>query len=123
MKENAANSRPPITDNPWFWLYLFGTAGLVGVMLLNTKFDARQAGFDANFTRRQELLEQRATGTLATDREPNVQESEPRYVTFIVLYAVVALGTAAAWFMLWRQHFHGTTQTPVTVDRSQKDAT
>jgi hypothetical protein len=103
---SAPDARPPITDNPWFWLYLFGTAGLVGVMLLGTKFEARQQGFDANFTRRQQLLEQRATGQIATEADEPRRENEPRYIHFYWLYGIVALGTGAAWVMLWRQHFH-----------------
>lgn len=121
MTENTTVQRPPITDNPWFWLYLFGTAGLVGVMLLNAKFDARQERFDANFTRRQELLEQRAAGSIAADRELVDPTTEPRYVNFTVLYTFVALGTAAAWFILWRQHFHGVSQSTTSAVNSQEE--
>jgi hypothetical protein len=102
MSEHAA---PPITDSPWFWCYLFGTAALAGVLLMGPKFEARRAGLDANFTRRQALAEQRAAGTVAHDVEPSPLATEPRYVDFRPLYWVLAGGTAIGWFFLWRQRF------------------
>jgi hypothetical protein len=93
-------------------MYLFGTAGLVGVMLLGSKPDQRQAQLDANFTRRQELLAQRAglkpaaSGEQINTEETLAPEQEARYVTFSPLYIAIAIATACGWVMFWRQHFY-----------------
>src|SRR5688572_12320368 len=36
-------SRPSITENPWFWLMLFGGMGVLGVIVIGPKHAARQA--------------------------------------------------------------------------------
>ena len=110
MSNHESITHPPLTDNPWFWAYLFGTAGLVGVMLLGAKFDSRQEQLDANFTRRQELLEQRADPQQPIQAEALAPEQEERYVKFSPLYIALALGTGAAWIALWRQHFRNVPQ-------------
>jgi ElaB/YqjD/DUF883 family membrane-anchored ribosome-binding protein len=120
MESHTQTSRPPISDNPWFWAYVFATAGLVGVMLLGSKLDRRQEQLDGNFTRRQELLEQRAAKNQGTSAEAiSVEDSaapelEERYVTFPPLYIAIAIGAAIGWIMLWRQHFYS----PLTVEES-----
>jgi hypothetical protein len=101
--------RPPITDSPWFWAYLFGVTALVGALLMNSKFDARQAQHDGNFARRTNLLEQQ--GAVVSQDEPQEETAEPqesRYIRFTPLYGALALGTIVAWVILWRKMFANT---------------
>ena len=115
--QTPSTPRAPLTDNPWFWAYLFGAAGLIGAMLLSPKFDARQAQLDGNFTRRTELLEQRAAKSSIRNPEQESPREEPRYVVFSPLFLLVAVGTCVAWGILWWQRF----STPVNPPPDPRD--
>ena len=39
---NVQPERKKLTESIWFWIYLFSTAGLIGLVILQGKFDARQ---------------------------------------------------------------------------------
>jgi hypothetical protein len=98
--------RPAMTDNPWFWVYLFGTASLIGICLLGPKINDRQLQHDVNFTRRSELLQQRANPEKSVNVEQLAPEVEPRYILLSPLYISLAVGTALAWAIFWWQHFY-----------------
>ncbi|MEO8498553.1 MAG: hypothetical protein ABI614_26115, partial [Planctomycetota bacterium] len=48
MKTPSAASRKSITDSPWYWVYLFCTAGVVALLLAGPKFAARQSQIERN---------------------------------------------------------------------------
>jgi hypothetical protein len=39
----STRPRPSLTENPWFWLMLFGGVGVLGVIAIGPKHAARQA--------------------------------------------------------------------------------
>ncbi|MCA9214440.1 MAG: hypothetical protein KDB27_15320 [Planctomycetales bacterium] len=51
--DDQARERPTVSDSPWFWIYLFATAGLIALMLAGNKFDHRQAEIEREFSARQ----------------------------------------------------------------------
>jgi hypothetical protein len=59
----------PLTDSPWFWAYLFGTAALVALAIANPKFNVRQAQIEREYQGRL-----RAAQNL-TGQEPSVEMS------------------------------------------------
>src|SRR5262245_4742364 len=92
--------RRPITDSPWFWAYLFGTAALIALALLAPKFGPRQAQLEREFQGRQ-----RAAQNLNGQR-PSIAMSSPErtLITLQPLYLALAAITMVAWFVFWRSH-------------------
>ncbi|HRE99444.1 MAG TPA: hypothetical protein PLI18_02930 [Pirellulaceae bacterium] len=99
-------SRPPITDSPWFWAYLFASVGLALVWISAPTWIARQA-----------RLERRAAGTGSAYAESgastgvgdgstavdpssdqaSIERATSRLRTLIGLIAVVAIVAWIGW--------------------------
>ncbi|MDX1945478.1 MAG: hypothetical protein SFU86_08715 [Pirellulaceae bacterium] len=92
----AAASRS-ITDSPWFWAYLFGTAALVALALAGPKFAARQAQIEREFQGRE-----RAAQNLG-GQEPSLPMSTTgqTLITLRPLFIGMAILTTAAWCLYW----------------------
>ena len=87
----------PITDSPWFWAYLFGTAALVALALAGPKFGPRQAQIEREYQGRT-----RAAQNLNNAR-PSLEMStaERTLVTLRPLFVALAVLTSAAWIVFW----------------------
>ena len=103
MKTPLAAARTGITDSPWYWVYLFCTAGAVALMLAGPKFAARQSQIERKYEARQQ-----AAQIVANQRfDVSEIESQPLTETRIKLwplYAVLGGVLSIAWFKLWRNH-------------------
>jgi len=90
----------PISDSPWFWAYLFGTAALIALALAAGKYGPRQAQIEREFQGRQ-----RAAQNL-NGQQPNVSLStaERTLVSLQPLFFALAAITVVAWFLFWRSH-------------------
>lgn len=97
-----STARPPITDSPWFWAYLFGAAALVALALAGPKFVHRQAEIEREYQGRQ-----RAAQNLA-GQEPSgpMSSAERTLITLRPLMLGVAVITLIAWGYFWRQRQH-----------------
>ena len=93
-------ARAPITDSPWFWAYLFGTAALIALALLSPKYGSRQSQLEREFQGRQ-----RAAQNL-NGQEPSIALStaERTIVTLRPLFFGLAALTVVAWIVFWRSH-------------------
>jgi hypothetical protein len=91
-----------ITDSPWFWGYLFGTAALVALALAGGKYGPRQAQIEREFQGRQRAAQN------VSGQEPDVALSTAQrtLVTLRPLFIALAAITAGAWLIFWRQHRH-----------------
>lgn len=98
MTSSAGSS--PITDSPWFWAYLFGTAALVALALAGNKYGPRQAQIEREFQGRQRAAQN------MHGQEPDVGMSSAQrtLVSLQPLFLVLAAITAGAWLVFWRQH-------------------
>jgi hypothetical protein len=87
----------PITDSPWFWVYLFGTAALIALALASPKFGPRQAQIEREYQGRT-----RAAQNL-TGAEPDLTMSTAQrtLVTLRPLFIALAAITAAGWIVFW----------------------
>jgi hypothetical protein len=89
--------RRPMTDSPWFWVYLFSTAALVALALIGPKFAARQAQIEREYQGRQRAAQQvqgaEPTGELST--------AEKTLITLRPLFLGLAAVTVAAWIVTW----------------------
>lgn len=95
MSPHAAR---PLSDSPWFWVYLFGTAALIALALAGPKYGPRQAQIEREYQGRT-----RAAQNL-NGAEPNLQMStaERTLVSLRPLFLVLAVITVAAWIVFWR---------------------
>ena len=99
-----------VWDSPWYWLHLFCVASLVGVMLIAPKFAERQAGVERKFQGRQRAALNKAgqplENQLVNDAPlPAVAATQNHHVKLLPIYALLGLGAAGSWMMLWRTHF------------------
>jgi hypothetical protein len=92
----TAASRP-MTDSPWFWAYLFGTAALVALALMSPKYGSRQAQIEREFQGRERAAQNRA------GHEPDIAMSTAgdTLITLRPLFLALAAVTSIAWFVFW----------------------
>jgi hypothetical protein len=91
--------KSPVTDSPWFWACIFGTAALAALALSQPKFGKRQTQIEQQFQGRQ------FAQTGPPGGEAGVAYSSPG-ATIIGLSPIVwgvAVIVAAAWALFWRQ--------------------
>lgn len=105
---SAEAGRPPITQSPWFWAYLFCTAGLIGLMLFGNKLNQRQLSVERNFQIRQRVLEERAGESLST----GLSSEGNTALSFGPLYLLLGGGFIVSWCVLWWQRFRFGRRTP-----------
>jgi hypothetical protein len=93
---------PPLSDSPWFWLYTFATFGLVMLVIISPKFEARRVQQERQYQGRARALQQRM------GEEPSVPMSTEghTWLTLRPLYAVlgglIAIGWVTLWWQRWR---------------------
>ncbi|WP_425616138.1 hypothetical protein NA78x_006077 [Anatilimnocola sp. NA78] len=89
-----------MTDSPWFWAYLFGTAALIALFFAGGKFGPRQAQIEREYQARtraaQQLNGQEPTMPLST--------AERTIVTLQPLWYLLAVVTVMGWILFWRSH-------------------
>jgi|SRR6185295_15672747 len=90
----------PITDSPWFWVYLFATGALIALALMGPKFAARQAQIEREFQGRQRAAQS------ASGQEPSgaLSSAEKTLITLRPLFLTMAAITVVAWIVFWRGH-------------------
>lgn len=94
-------ARQPITDSPWFWAYLFGTAALVALALASPKYSARQAQIEREYQGRSRAA-QNLNGVAPNLRMSTAQRT---IISLRPLFVVLAAVTAVAWLVFWLRRF------------------
>jgi hypothetical protein len=92
--------RSPLTDSPWFWAYLFGTAALVALFLAGPRYHGRQGQLEREFAARQS-----AGQIVVGDRGPIMPTEGPTILPLRPLYIVLGVVWTIAWVGLWYQRF------------------
>ena len=95
---NLQPERKKLTESIWFWIYLFSTAGLISLVILQGKFDTRQDLEEINFRARMQTYEGSTATSLAAKTSSNEQ-----IVTLTPLYILFGLIFAVSWIVLWKQ--------------------
>jgi hypothetical protein len=86
------DSRPPITDSPWFWLLLFSLMGIGALAAVSGKYGRRQAGMERQYQARERVGTAGPEGAAETSPRPYATAED----TLIPLWPLgVALGAAA----------------------------
>ena len=94
-----ADARRRITDSPWFWAYVFATAGLIALALAAPKYRLRQTQIERQFEGRQNSM--RGTANAPADEPPPVGKTR---ITLQPLFLGLAAITMVAWFVFLRTH-------------------
>lgn len=94
-----APDRPPLSDSPWFWIYLFTTFALIVLTVMRPRVLERQAQIE-----RKEQGRARAAAR-AAGQEPSAPLSTPQntLITLGPLYVILGGIWIVAWIMLWRR--------------------
>lgn len=96
-------SRPPITDSPLYWIYLFCTAGLIALFLAGPKFSARQTQIERKYEARQLVAQNVARGS-TSEAAPQDSRTGTR-ITLLPLYITLGGVLSVAWVSLWWRHY------------------
>lgn len=97
----TASPRPPITDSPWFWLYVFATAGVLSLLLIGPKFGARQSQLDRQFEGRRHITQLPAD----TPGKRPYSSAVARELSLRPLYAMLTVAVLGGWVLLWWQRY------------------
>ena len=103
------SAKPPVrslTDSVWFWVYLFGTGGLVALYITGPKYRQRQTQLERQFSARQ------SGGQAVSGVDGPVDPTNSEQIISLDPL-VVLMGTllAIGWFGLWYHRFRKRKQT------------
>jgi hypothetical protein len=87
----------PITDSPWFWVYLFGTAALIALALASPKFGPRQAQIEREYQGRTRA----AQNLNGENPDLPMSTAQRTLVTLRPLFIALAAVTAVGWIVFW----------------------
>ena len=99
MAEPQPPSKASITDSPWYWVYLFATAGLIVLMMAGSRYSLRQSQIERSAQGRQRAVQN------ISGQEPVTPMSEPErtLITLWPLYLILGTLLVIAWANLaWR---------------------
>ena len=87
----------PLTDSPWFWVYLFGTAALIALALVAPKFGPRQAQIEREYQGRTRA----AQNLNGVEPDLPMSSSERTLITLQPLFLALAGITSLGWIVFW----------------------
>ena len=118
MNTPSASSGSSITDSPWYWVYLFCTAGAVALLLAGPKFAARQSQIERNSGDRLHAAQHVAQQQREIGEQQTPQSTATR-ITLWPLYVALGCALAVAWFNLWRSHQRGRRKLEFATSRNE----
>jgi hypothetical protein len=87
----------PLTDSPWFWVYLFGTAALIALALMGPKFGPRQAQIEREYQGRTRA----AQNLSGVEPDLAMSSAERTLITLRPLFLALAAITSLGWIVFW----------------------
>ena len=92
------------TDSPWFWIYLFSTFALVGLLLIQAKFVSRQSAIERKGLGRRMMLEQQADSGAKQEKISAATKQPLQTVSLRPLILLLAAAICVGWIVFWSQH-------------------
>lgn len=102
MSEHSSPQQEPITDSPWFWLYLFATVALILLIVFQGKLSIRQANIERQHQARQ-LANQ--SGEISIETPVTVSSPGNTVIGLNYLIAVLGVLVVIGWVRLWYVRF------------------
>ena len=96
-----------VVESPWYWVYVFGIAALVAILLLGSKFQQRQAQIERTYQGREQALKIQSGEQDETELKSADELSTPgkTLLTLRPLMIIIGVVVAVAWSMVWWQFF------------------
>lgn len=108
MSEQTTPTPEPITDSPWFWLYMFATFALIMLVVFRPKLDVRQADIEQQHQGRQMAIDSQAG-----EQTPTALSTPGNtLVNWNYFYVVFGILVAIGWGRLWYVRFRTQRQPP-----------
>ena len=125
MSDTPAPQQEPITDSPWFWLYLFATTALILLVVFRSKMDIRQADIERRHQAREYVSHPGTDATGEANAAPAVTVSTPGNTLISLSYMYVVLGVLVliGWVRLWYVRFRKPIPSPQQADQRQRRET
>jgi hypothetical protein len=96
-----SDEAPALHDSPWFWACAFLTAALFALVIMEPRFEARQAQIEQQYFARQ----QHGQSIKPEEERPEASRPGDTLISLRPLYIVAWIGLAAAWAaFLWTRH-------------------
>ncbi len=98
MTVSPPSTREPLTDSPWFWVYLFATVALILLVVWRPKLEYRQAWIE-----RQHQARTLSTREASDAASPPLEVSTPdnTVIQLDFLYTVLGVLVVGGWIGLW----------------------
>ena len=98
----SSSARVPITDSPWFWAYLFGTAAVVALMLAGPRYSQRQPQLERQFAARQ----RGGQAIAGPNGSVPPSTSEQMIISLRPLYILLIMLLSVGWIGFYYRRFH-----------------
>jgi uncharacterized protein HemX len=85
------------TDSPWFWVYLFSTFALMGLVLIQSKFAQRQTAIEQRGIARQHV----ANGDSQKPLAEGTESTRLQTVTLKPIMILLAFAITIGWIVFW----------------------
>ena len=113
MSEQTTPPPEPITDSPWFWLYMFATFALIMLVIFRPKLDVRQADIEQQHQGRQMAAQPPTDGQVPAAHAPPGNT----LVNWNYFYVVFGILVAIGWGRLWYVRFLNQQRPPENVSQ------
>lgn len=119
MSATPAPQQEPITDSPWFWLYLFATTALILLVVFRSKLDIRQAEIERQHQARELASQTLEAGQDAAPSDSPITVSTPEntLIGWSYIYVVLGLLVSVGWVRLWYVRFRKPDDPPPSADQ------
>lgn len=95
-------ARRSVLESPWYWVYVFCAAGLVGLLLLGPKVLDRQVQEERRFQGRQRAEEKKSGGVPVTPMSTRGATRLSLRPLFLLLITGFLIAWAMVWWHYWR---------------------
>lgn len=99
---SPAGRNEPLTDSPWFWVYLFATTALILLVVFRPKLEIRQASIERQHQARERAWTKAPAPNSPSEAPPDaVSTPGDTVIGLHYLYWVLGFLVLLGWVRLW----------------------
>ena len=102
MRNAPGSGYARMTDSPWFWIYLFSTAGLALLIVFGPKLYSRQAQIEREFQARQRAGQ--VVGSSGTGPTQSLSTAQNTIISFRPILIMLGILVATGWVGFYVGH-------------------